>query len=449
MSDVNKESEVNKKSEANKKILVFSAAGDFSSFSRITESILPTISSKYEVTLISNNKCSFQGPYSFVKVGADTDTITYSDYLYGLSGPMNQLEINMKYVVIQIADLLYSKKFDSFLLINSIYECNWFMSLLEPFIKKLRSVPESNLKIVIWSPIDYIPLDKKIIEHCLKADVFLTMTPIMVQHTKKIAETIRLVDVSFKEPIIDYLGHGSNLIGGGLAGFTNSKKTKIGIIKEFNKLRNNIWIGSKLEITDIIILNANNCKNAKGRKRLDISCDAFKKLLKYWPHSSQKIKLWIHSDIKTVCESDILDGIPRERLILSNNTVSDKHMSMIYSLSDIGLQTSSNEAWSLTNMEGSLYNSIQVVPDFLATGYHFADGRGVLIPATKVRSKNESGLDVLTGQITVEDTYESLKKALEIVLNNGTGLSEIHEKARKYAEGYTWSDISNKLANFL
>ena len=36
----------------------------------------------------------------------------------------------------------------------------------------------------------------------------------------------------------------------------------------------------------------------------------------------------------------------------------------------INIQTSTGEGWSLTNMESALFRSLQVVPNFLACGYH-------------------------------------------------------------------------------
>src|SRR5690606_21010444 len=86
-------------------------------------------------------------------------------------------------------------------------------------------------------------------------------------------------------------------------------------------------------------------------------------------------------------------GFEMKDVIVSHNNVSDDILNMIYKVSQIGLQTSTGEGWSLTNLEHSLFNSIQVVPDFLATGFHFSqeNADGILIKTEKVKHKNEAG----------------------------------------------------------
>ena len=109
--------------------------------------------------------------------------------------------------------------------------------------------------------------------------------------------------------------------------------------------------------------------------------------------NNKNIKLWIHTHLKSFFEmlaiesislSDIIDNI-----ILTNNNLSNEELALIYQISDISIQTSYGEGWSLTNLESSLYYSLQVVPDFLACGYHYKENRGILIPVTKKIIQNQ------------------------------------------------------------
>jgi glycosyltransferase involved in cell wall biosynthesis len=116
-------------------------------------------------------------------------------------------------------------------------------------------------------------------------------------------------------------------------------------------------------------------------------------------------------------------------------------------MSNICLQTSTGEGWSLTNLEASMYKSLQIVPDFLACGYHFKD-RGLLIPVTRKTIKNEGGYDVIIGEVSVEDTVLKLLEGLELLKNNQK-LEEILTNAYNYAKSYTWSSVADKLISIL
>ena len=182
-------------------------------------------------------------------------------------------------------------------------------------------------------------------------------------------------------------------------------------------MRNNKLIMSKYEfkITDIIILNANNygplnpsldsVENTPGtRKRLDITVKAFLRVLE----QNKNVKLWIHTNLKSFFEmlaiEDILLSTFIDNIILSNNNLTNQQLSMIYQMSNISIQTSTGEGWSLTNLEASMFRSLQVVPDFLACGYHFKD-KGILIPVTRKTIKNEGDIDVIIGEVSVADIY--------------------------------------------
>jgi glycosyltransferase involved in cell wall biosynthesis len=116
-------------------------------------------------------------------------------------------------------------------------------------------------------------------------------------------------------------------------------------------------------------------------------------------------------------------------------------------MSNISIQTSFGEGWSLTNLEASLYRSLQVVPDFLATGWHFKD-RGILIPVTRKTIKNEGNIDVIIGEVSIEDTASKMVEAIEL-LKDKEKLKKILTDAYNYANNYTWATVTDKLIKIL
>lgn len=407
-----------------KSVLWVSRSGDYSSFSRITESVLPEMSKFLDITLLSSNNEKLDVVKKVV-IGSDSKSIKYSDYFRGsLKTNKNILAINMNYCLIQIADLIAENKYDYLVICNGIYEVGYFVDSITKN-KFILGTKDRRTKLVIWSPIDYIP-SSELINKFSEVDIFLTMTPVM-------SEIIKSKIENFKG-IVDWVGHGSDI--GTSVGANNKKK----LIKSMNNKRNSTWIGSPIKESDIIILNANNCKHTT-RKRLDITISAFYKYLKNNPDSG--VKLWIHTDLATLsCQKFPELTEIKESVILSNNNVSDKILSEIYNICQINIQTSTGEGWSLTNMESTLYGSLQIVPDFLATGFHFKD-RGLLIPVTLTTEKNEIGQDVTVGIVSIEDTANKIKEAVTLVKN---GLSsEIVQKAQEYTRQYTWNSISKKL----
>ena len=118
-------------------------------------------------------------------------------------------------------------------------------------------------------------------------------------------------------------------------------------IKEVNRtfFKNNI----KLSKTDTIILNANNFVE---RKKIGISLDAFRLLLKEHPN----VKFCLHTKTESIefklFIAKYLDlNLYINHLFSFNNDISDSELNYIYNCCDIGLQTSTGEGWSLTNCE--------------------------------------------------------------------------------------------------
>jgi len=438
-----------------KSIIWFCRTSDSSSLARITDSVVPLLKSNYDITLLSN-ETKIKG-IKHVTMGTDTHYVKYVDFLETMPGalkngkvdPENIRCINMKYILVQLVDLVYEGNYEYLLICNGVYEIDWITKILTSDAKYLTNKNGKKTKLVVWAPIDYIP-SKAVIQNVIKADIFLTMTPVMATEIK----TILGEDTGCK---IDWVGHGSELKNK----TTSDEKvnlTREQLVGELKRLGTQICSKTPIRPTDIIILNANNygpldpnldsVQNTPGtRKRLDITVKAFLKVLE----TNKNVKLWIHTNLKSFFEMLSIENLSMstfvDNLIISNNTVTNEELSIIYQISDISIQTSTGEGWSLTNLEASIYKSLQVVPDFLACGYHFK-GRGVLIPVTRKIIKNEGGIDVTIGEVSVEDTTVKIFEALDI-LKNEQELEHILTDAYNYAKDYTWVSVADKLTSLL
>jgi glycosyltransferase involved in cell wall biosynthesis len=459
-------------------MLWFCRTSDSSSLARITDSIVPLLMPKFDITLLSN-KTNIKG-IRHVEMGADTEYVKYKDFLQTMPGAIkngnineeNIRCINMKYILVQLVDLVYDGNYKYVLICNGVYEIDWITKILMSDPKYLTNKNGKKTKLVVWAPIDYIP-SMGVIHNVMKSDIFLTMTPVMKSEIEEILNNYKMNQHSNTDTVtdtdtdtdtatntdiykckIDWVGHGSDI----KTDEKNDQRTREELILELNKLKTEIHCKIPIKSTDIIILNANNygplnpnldsVQNTPGtRKRLDITVKAFLKLLE----TNKNVKLWIHTNLKSFFEMLAIENIQIStfinNIILSNNNVTNEQLSLIYQISDISLQTSTGEGWSLTNLEASIYKSLQVVPDFLACGYHFKD-RGILIPISKKIIKNEGNISVTIGEVSVNDTVIKLLEAIEL-LKNKEQLDKILTDACEYAKSYTWSSVANKLADIL
>ena len=447
------------KKKSKKSLLWVGNIGDYSSFSRITASVLSqqNMLDSLEISLLTAARNKIPNNLEnllkrVVRLGSDTDTVSWEEFKYswdmshksGIQNtPSSSPECHMKYSLIQIADLIFKHQFDYLLICNGIYEASWFIeTILASKLEKgsiLNPRGSHRTEIIIWTPIDYVPTFP-VVRWILEADYLFTMTPVMVTELEKMNE-ILLTSKKTRNKVIDWVGHGSDIKD-------NSNTNRTSLINKLNKLKGPIWNGQLIEPEDIIILNANNCVS---RKRLDLTLGAFYELLKTKDKRSKKrLKLWIHTDIKKFAPlAAKYGGKLGPNIIVSNNTVSDSILNMIYQVSQIGLQTSTGEGFSLTNCEHAMTGALQVVPDFLATGFHFKDNRGILIPVTETKSKNEADHNVIIGVPSVRDISDKLIEAVEIVSGDDYDPLVHNKKSIEYAKSYTWLSISEKLLTFI
>ena len=95
----------------------------------------------------------------------------------------------------------------------------------------------------------------------------------------------------------------------------------------------------------------------------------------------------------------------------------------------------------MTNCEHALVGGLQVVPDWLATGFHFSDNRGVLVPVKKEIFLNEANYKTTTGVVNEKDVITGLQKAIEMVSDS----SYDSEPIITYLHQYSWKGASDKI----
>ncbi len=430
-----------------KNFLWFSQTGSSSSFSRITETVVPLILNNCSLTLLSSidtigpELINRQNRYKFVKIGSDTKSITMNNFFHGVSKEnqslekkITYLEASMKYILIQISELLYEGSYDYIVLLNGIYETKWFAEQINLFQK----IVLKKTKVIVWSPIDYVPSKELMNTFISNSIKFITMTPIMADKIKELC-----LEIS-----VDWVGHGYEIVNNPNAHTMTREKA----IKELNKME---FLGPMMQIDPdaIYILNANNCKAT--RKRFDITIGAFNKLCSNESFRNKKIFLWLHTDLKSLYETfgREFDNATtmEEKIIFTDNTKTTSYQLMlIYKACSIGLQTSEGEGWSLTNTEHSMYSgAIQVVPDFLATGYHFGNNRGILIPVKEHEQASETNKDdkVIVGTVSVQDTCIALLKAIKML---GTKeASDMVKAANEHIKQFTWHNVAENFLNIV
>jgi hypothetical protein len=419
-------------------ILYFAQSGTTSSFSRVSDTIIPLLL-KHEnvrkITLLSlvdgiteriTSDKSTVNKFNFVKTGSDLKTVTYKEFLSRAEGTL--IDNNMKYILVQIAELLILNDYTHVFTINGFYETEFFVKGMANFSKEILK----DTKIITWTPLDYIPC-AKMLDSYKSVYKFITMTSTMESIIKELCPELN----------VNWIGHGSTLKLQN-ENLKNISRTKA--IKEFNKLK---LVKSKIDSDTIYILNANNCK--ASRKRFDITIEAFHKIASFNKQSNnakRNIKLWLHTDKYHLQEKYPIPDDIKDSVIITHNNLSDYQLMLIYKICQIGLTNSTGEAWSLTNTEHSLYGSaLQVVPDFLGTRFNFEAGRGILIPCTIVSSTNENNDPVEISKIEVQDVVLSLIKAIKLVKENKQ--DPIVKSANEHINKFTWESIANSIATIV
>lgn len=410
------------------KLFWFCRIGSSDSFSRISKNVLPELYKNDIELYTSVNPTNLKDFESFkylfkdyivmgssIVIDKDPFTeLTFEQFKINNKN-INDLGQMMKYALFQAVYYCYHNRIDKLMMSMGNYEINWFMKNIK-HIKERAGFLLKYTKVVIYSPFDHIP-SQGAIEYYPYADLVLTTTPIDSDLTKDYKVVGHANDSCFKR----YPKESRHIL---------IKILNEGILKDTTKIENE----------DIIILNANYYSK---RKRIETTVDAFCSLIDK-KGNKNKYKLWLHNGGKL---PQNINKVPKDKLIITN-PCSSEILNMIYNVCQIGLQTSWGEGWSLTNCEHAWCGGLQVVPDFMATGFHFKDlekNRGILVPVERTIQLTEDSKEVTVGIVNVEDVV----KCLELAINMSTEQrEEIYKNFINYFK-YTWESETNKLINFL
>ncbi len=388
-----------------RKLLWFSKIKGTSSFARVTKSILKELVQFYDITIISDEP--FPGT-KFIKILDDTPTLKYKEFVESWAierlSTNHSLEMNMKYIVFQILEEL-KNNYDTFVLLNGIYEADFYANILSSF-----KIP----RFMIWTPLDFKP-EASMVSNIIKADIIVTMSKSSLKDIK-----------CFTDKRVYLLEHGHEMVTDNTEGNIQSIIKKV----PFNT--------ASIEDSDIIILNAND---SVPRKQLKLSIEAFIKY-KSTTDANTNVKFWLHTNMAKInTELKILLNQNKNSIIVTHNNLTDSELQAIYARCKIGLQTSSGEGFSMTNIEHAAHGALQIVPDFLATGDHFKN-RGILIPVKEIKVSSEiPGRNVTVASIDINDVVSCITKAVDIIIS---GDKSLIDKSINYAKSFTWSSIAKK-----
>lgn len=395
------------------KIFWFCRTGSSDSFSRVSKNILPELKKKGAMLYTSVNPSNLKKFDNhlfddYITMGnpiqLDSETIlSFENFCNGI----NNLSQMMKFTLLQSVYYCYHHKIDRLIITMGNYEVNWFMRNVK-HIREHSPYLLKHTKIVIYSPFDHIP-SKDAIEYYSYADVVITTIPMEGELTKGYKVVGHANDECFKR---------------------YPKEARNTIIDILNR---GILSHSKIEYDDVIVLNANFYSK---RKRIEETVDGFCEFAK-----NKKYKLWLHNGGKLPKN---IEKVPKDQLIITK-PCSSQELNMIYNVCQYGLQTSWGEGWSLTNCEHAICGGIQIVPDFLAAGYHFKENRGVLMNVNKTLEYNEDFKEITIGLVNVEEIVRCLNYATNMSVD---AREEMYVKFVEYFN-YTWQNESCKLFEFL
>ena len=381
-------------------ILWFGDIGRNNSFSRVNENVLQLLQNKHNIKLhilsppkqnTNNNfKPGSKTTMHYVgeEITVDGVKIDWNKFRMMMNMCPDTIEWKMKYALLQAVSICDVFGVDYMVIVGGVNMCEYFCKLLFTGYKL-------NTKIIIWTPFDYIPSPDSI-KFITQADTLWTTTPLMVN---------KLVDMGIKN--VKFVGHAvENLF------FHMSRRDAL---KWYRKNNHKFYYCgvSGLSGSDVVVLNANN---SVERKRLDVTYKGWKIYNRNNP--SNKVILWIHTDttndeFERIFGRDVRSKV--EGLIVTHNQMRTYELNYIYNICQLGLQTSSGEGYSLTNLEHTRTGAIQIVPRFLATEYHFVDCEGsssVMLDVLEVNCKDENGNEIRKGYVSSNEVARGIEKGV-------------------------------------
>ena len=418
------------------KILWFGDIGRNTSFSRISESVLPRLSADSPAVYGRAVSCYVLAPpRSLIK---SVDALRHATKVYHVGDPIpsigmtwelfrttggrtetSPLSLNMKYALLQAIQYSKDENIDYIIFVIGIYEADWFMNLYNN-ARLTQVLP----KVIVWTPLEYKPTHK-VVENICKADMIFTMT-------NSGMESIQAA-LALPRKNIYVVPHAVSKCFYKIPRRKAYKYLKP-IIKTLNK-------------DDLIILNANNYVE---RKQIHLTIEAFAAV-------KGGKKLWLHTNTKNPEFIRMMEhyrkkfNFSEDEIILTMNDASEETLNHIYNFCQIGLQTSWGEGWSLTNCEHAITGAIQVVPDFLATGEHFRR-TGYAYQVGEKEYINEAGHTVTVADIKLDNILPVLKNAIttcESCLRQPYRRGASKDTAEPYLREFTWEAIANQIKDII
>jgi len=312
----------------------------------------------------------------------------------------------------RVKDLI-KQDFDGIFILNDPWVIDTYLEIIK------KELGEKVMPIVVYFPVDAKYLDPDWFKH------YDIVTKVCVYTKFGYTEVKR--SVPDLEPVI--IPHGVD------------KKSFYKLDLEKRDIKSRIYPNSEDFLDSFVVLNANR---NQPRKRIDMTLLGFKYFAEDKP---ENVKLYCHMGVKDmgwdIFKLAIRLGLEK-RLIVSNNsrntqTVTLDRLNLIYNATEVGLNTSLGEGWSLTNMEHAVTGAVQVVPEHSALVELYKDC-GIFIPIDRW----EINSDVLTIGGLVDATAVADK--LEMLYQNKELLEELSLKSlKKFAsEEYSWDYIVKK-----
>lgn len=372
-----------------KRLLVSADGGCFSGFSRVSHSIIENLpDNDYEVHHLAVN---YRGDPFETKPWHKLYPASLGGDLIGLN---------------RINDLIKFVKPDVIFMINDLWLLNEFLSIISP---------EDRRKTVCYFPVDALNSNPEWVKYLPEVYRAVAYTNFGKNEVNKLLPDLR----------IDIIPHGVDTE----KFYPSFKKEAISVLNGLHE-------------DDFIVLSV---QRNQPRKRLDLTIKAFAEFAKNKP---ENVKLYIHAGI--VDQGWNLIDLSRrygieERLVLTSTElspitgVSDSRLNAIYNSSEIGLNTSQGEGWSLGNMEMAATGKPQIVPNSSACAEIYKD-IGLLIP---ILDSYDYPQTLTTGQII--NTHEAAK--LLNILYYDKSLREKLGKASlefTHRPEFSWQNISSK-----
>lgn len=379
-------------------IFWFSNYYDNTSFGRVANSLLVHLTDCRVHSILEKpieNNIFYKSIYCLCDITLlSGKTFTYEEFR-DLNAKMNERWCVIKYVFLQALYYCKNHAITKMIILTGYSEYIWYQQLIK-LIEESKDILAKNIDIMFYVPMDYIPLDHTPSE-------YVSVLPL-------------IEDVGYVPHAIDSIFKKLNIENNQLIKMVNDK-FKI-----------------DLKGDEIVVLNAN--RNIK-RKNIQLTIDSFNQLIKSNTYGGTKLRLWLHID-----NLNGLENVPKDCIITSNLGSSD--LCLIYNVCQIGIQTSSGEGWSFTNCEHAVCGGLQVVPNFLATGYHFSEGRGILMNVQLCVKQYG-----VISSVTKEEVVNSLTKAIKVIQKESKESIDYYNNCVNHFSQYNWKNSAQQLEKYI